>query len=345
MKYLRAILSIAGLALLHGTAIRADGQDAVKVLVPHGSWNCGMAEGIPNPESGSLIFQVQMKLDRVADIGKTQFGYRRVAVGQEGAVAGPKLSATVMSGGLDLELTLSNGMIEVEQILVLKTTDGKYIYVRSAGTGAAANDVRIVMDFEAPNASEYAWLNSGKYVARRSLDRTAKTLTLRVYDVSGVTLKLDAANTIRIAKPNGVPAQPWDYRRKGATEQQGEMLIKESVTLSPSQSVGASKRGNRNIIPITGGELSGRIGGRVLAGGADYQNLSNPATIDARYLWQANDGEIIIVRNSGPFGALVPAFEARADGPYAFLNAGLYLSSNPGMAAGGVGITMYDSKN
>ena len=33
-----------------------------------------MAAGIPSPESGSPIFQVQMKLDRVAVIGKTQFG-------------------------------------------------------------------------------------------------------------------------------------------------------------------------------------------------------------------------------------------------------------------------------
>ncbi len=304
-----------------------------------------MPEGIPSPESGSPIFELQMKLDRVAEVGKTQFGFRRVAVGQEGAASGPKLSAAIMPGGLDLELTLSNGTIEIEQILVLKTVSGKYIFVRNAGTGADANDLRIVVDFEAPIDGEFAWLNSGKYVARRVLDRAAKTLTLRVYDVSGSPLKADPANTIRIAKPAGVPAQPWDYRRKTATEKPGGLLIKETVTLSPSQSVGASKRGNRNIIPITGGELSGRISGKVLAGGADYQNLSNPATIDARYLWQAGDGEIIVVRNAGPFGALVPTFEAREDGPYAFLNTGQFLSSNPGMAAGGVGITMYESQN
>jgi hypothetical protein len=32
-------------------------------------------------------------------------------------------------------------------------------------------------------------------------------------------------------------------------------------------------------------------------GGADYRNLANPMTIDARYLWQTSDGEVIIVRN------------------------------------------------
>ena len=219
----------------------------------------------------------------------------------------------------------------------------KYIYVRSAGTGADTNDVRVVMDFEAPNASEFAWLNSGKYVARRLVNAEAKTMTLRVYDVSGVALATNSTNVIQITKPSGVPEQPWDYRKAAPTEKQGSMLITESVTLSPSLRVGASKRGTRNIIPITGGDVSGRISGKVLPGGADYQNLSPPATIDARYLWQTNDGEIIIVRNGGSFGSLVPTFEVRTDGPYAWLNTGSYLSSNPGPATGGVGITMYDS--
>ena len=89
--------------------------------------------------------------------------------------------------------------------------------------------------------------------------------------------------------------------------------------------------------------MTGRITAKVLPGGADYQNLANPATIDARYLWQAADGEIIIVRNAGAFGSLVPTFEVRVDSPYAWLNNGLYLSSNPGMSQGGVGLTFYDS--
>jgi len=310
-------------------------------MIPDPAWDCGMPTGIPPPESGSLIFEIEVPLDRTADIGKTQFGHRRVAVGRGGSVSGTRLAGTVMRGALDFELTLANGTIEIEQILVLQAMDGSYIYVRNAGTGADASDVRVVMDFEAPSASEFAWLNSGPYVARRRLNASAGIMTLRVYDVNGVAVS--AANAIEIEKPADVPAQPWGYREKAAAEQPGDVLIEETVTLSPSQTVGASKRGNRNIIPITGGELNGRITGKVLMGGADYQNLLPPATIDARYLWQADDGEIIIVRNGGTFGALVPTFEARLDGPYAFLNTGRYLSSNPGRAEGGVAITMYES--
>ena len=87
----------------------------------------------------------------------------------------------------------------------------------------------------------------------------------------------------------------------------------------------------------------GKIEGKVLAAGADYQNLSNPATIDARYLWQTNDGEVIIVRNAGGFGKLAPTFEVREGSKYAYLNEGLYLSSPPGMGQGGVSLTFYES--
>ncbi|HUQ51771.1 MAG TPA: DUF3237 domain-containing protein [Gammaproteobacteria bacterium] len=105
----------------------------------------------------------------------------------------------------------------------------------------------------------------------------------------------------------------------------------------------SGRRQRRNIIPITGGTVSGRITGKVLMGGADYQILSPPATIDAHYLWQTDDGETIIVRNGGPFGGLVPTFETRVDGPYDYLNTGSYLSSNPGMGQGGVALVFYES--
>jgi hypothetical protein len=319
----------------------AAAQTADATLIPHPDWDCYLPGGIPSPERGSPVFQLSIPLDRAAAIGTTQYGDRSVAVGLEGSVEGPRLTGTVMPGALDYELRLGNGTIEIEQIFVLQANDGSYIYVRNAGVGANAADIRVVMDFEAPTGSDHAWLNSGLFVARRELNASAKTLDIRVYDVSAVGG--DAGGATVITKPEGVPPQPWDYRAKAESEQQGDLLIRENVTLAPSQSVGPSKRGPRNVIPITGGELSGRITGRVLMGGADFQNLSPPATIDARYLWQADDGEIIIVRNGGAFGSLVPTFEARVDGPYAYLNDGLYLSSNPGMGQGGVSLTFFES--
>ena len=209
----RVISFVTALLLfIGGSSQSARGQNA-KVIVPHASWNCGMPDGIPAPEAGRLILEAETKLQAVHNLGKTPYGNRRIAVVQEGTFTGPRLSGTVAPGALDLELTLANGVIEVEQIFVLGTTDGKYIYLRAAGTGADSNDIRIVPDFEAPNSSDVAWLNSGRYAARRVLNTAAGTMTLRVYDISGVTTPPVAANVIRINKPAGVPEQPWDYRR------------------------------------------------------------------------------------------------------------------------------------
>jgi hypothetical protein len=342
----RTIAGAAGMILaLASLAAGVAGQGSepgADVIVPHESWSCGLPAGIPRPERGTPVFEAEMTLDRVADVGRTQYGQRRVAVVQAGTLTG-RLTGSVMTGALDFELTLANGVVEVEQILVLRTGDGRYVYLRAAGTGPDAADVRMVMDFEAPTGSTVEWLNTGTYVGRRVLNAAARTMTLRVYDVSGAQPGSRAGSVVRIVKPAGVPAQPWDYRRAAPTEKRGSEVMTESVTLSPSQSVGPSKRGPRNVIPITGGELTGRITGTVLPGGADYQNLSPPATIDARYLWQTADGEVIIVRNGGAFGSLVPTFEVRVDSRYAWLNTGRFLSSNPQMRPGGVGLTFYES--
>ena len=323
------------------------GATAAKALLPDPSWDCGMAAGIPVPESGTLVLEAEIPLDNLYDVGKTPFGHRQVAVTQQGSLRGPRISGSVLAGGLDFDLTLSNGAREVEQILVLQTSDEGYVIMRNAGTGANASDVRVVYDFEAPVGGQYAWLNSGKYVGRRSIDAAKKMLRLAIYDVSSVSVASDASHAVKIAKPRGVPPQPWDFRRPGAGEQRGETIMVESVQLGRSQAIRNGKRGSRNVIPITGGTLEGMISGKVLFGGADYQSPTTGPAIDARYLWQTTDGEIIIVRNAGPFNALIPTFETRVDGKFAWLNSGKYLSSPPGGGGGrggGLSIAMYKVK-
>ncbi|QNU65751.1 DUF3237 family protein [Ruminiclostridium herbifermentans] len=312
-----------------------------KTLIPHESWTCGMSSGIPKPEKGTLVFEATLKLDKSYNLGKTQYGQRKAFVIQNSSINSSKFNGTVMSGGLDFQLELSNGVIEIEQLLMIRANDGSYIHLRSAGTGINQNDVRIVYDFEAPNSSSSNWLNSGKFVGRRTVDTATNTIKISVYDVSNISL--DTANAVKITKPTDVPYQPWNYRL-ASNERRGNVFITEQVALGGSQSVGATKNGrNRNVIPITGGTVTGNLTAKIIAAGADYQNLSNPMTIDARYLWETNDGEIIIVRNGGQFGSLVPTFEVRADSKYSYLNQKLYLSSDPGMGGNGVSITFYES--
>lgn len=54
---------------------------------------------------------------------------------------------------------------------------------------------------------------------------------------------------------------------------------------------GLKSRGQRRIIPITGGEVSGRLNGVVLPGGADFQLVIGDtlAELDARYMLQLVD--------------------------------------------------------
>jgi hypothetical protein len=326
-----------------------DRNTAEKTLIPTAAWDCGLPAGIPKPELGTLVLEAEVKLDAIYDVGQTPFGKRQAAVTQEGKFTGPKIEGTVLPGGLDYQLVLANGVVEVEQILVIRTSDNRYAILRNAGVGPNANDLRVVYDFEASTQGDFAWLNTGKFVGRRTIDAAAKTMKLSIYEVSGVAAPASPAQTFAIVKPAGVPPQPWDYRHAEKTEQKGDTIATEMVGLGPSQQVRAGKRGNRNVIPITGGTLSGEITGKVVFGGADYQTTGGGANggppIDARYLWQTTEGEIIIVRNTtNPGIGLVPAFETSVTGKYAWLNSGKYLSSPPGMGQGGVTISIYKSR-
>jgi hypothetical protein len=157
------------------------------------------------------------------------------------------------------------------------------------------------MDFEAPNDGSFAWLNSGKYVARRVLNPAAKTLTMRVYDVSW----RHGRGGLREQHPDpqagrAFQVSPWDYRRLEPSEKQGNVVVTESVTLSakPNRSERA-REATETVIPITGGELSGRITGKVLFRRARLSEPPEPSRYRREILWQTSDGDIIIVRNAG----------------------------------------------
>lgn len=314
-------------------------------IVPDPSWTCGMPDGIPVPTLGELVFRATLELGQTHDVGTTQFGRRRLLDVKGGTLKGDKIEATFLTGGMDLELTLSNGSVELEQINILRASDGTLIYLRTCGVAPAGDAVvRIVPDFEVANSSSLAWLNTGKFAGTRVVDAEAGTIQLDVYDISKVAV---GEPKIQLKDPEGVPNQSWECST--ATGARGSTVFTESVSLGSSLSVGASKRGTRNIIPITGGTVTGGtllsgLSGSVLPGGADYQLLGASTTLDARYALSSKDGEVILVRNCGPFGALVPVFETRADGPYAILNKNTYVSSDPGVSAGGVSITFYERR-
>jgi hypothetical protein len=85
------------LTLLSQKAVETKKSDtqsttAGKVLIPHAAWSCGMPDGIPIPESGIKVFDAEMKLSQLYDLGKTQYGQRQVLVVEGGTLKGPKLN-------------------------------------------------------------------------------------------------------------------------------------------------------------------------------------------------------------------------------------------------------------
>jgi hypothetical protein len=57
------LLSIASIALVTGPSAHAampqNTTARSAVLIPHESWTCGMADGIPSPESGTLSLKAK----------------------------------------------------------------------------------------------------------------------------------------------------------------------------------------------------------------------------------------------------------------------------------------------
>jgi hypothetical protein len=301
-------------------------------IVPDPGWACGMKDGIPPPTKGTLAFTITLNIQAEHDVGKTPYGQRRLLDVSGGTITGDRLEGTVLTGGLEYELILDNGVVEYQGINVLNTNAGR-IFVRSCGVARDRDSAaRIIPDFEATTSGSNAFLNTGKWVATREV--TSGKMKLDVYDVSSVTA---GAPLVTITKPAGVPPQPWECNKTRGT--QGEQVFTENVSLGGSYSINNAKYGSRNIIPITGGTTTGKVTGRILSGGADYQ-LSG--SLDAWYTLAPDNGEFILVRNCGASNGLIPWFEAKVDGDYDFINSQAYLSSPPGVGGGGVSITFYE---
>jgi hypothetical protein len=305
-------------------------------IVPDVSWSCGMPGGIPAPGQGTPAFRATLRLGAVHDVGETPLGHRRVLDVTGGTLAGDRVSGTILPGGLEYELDLTTGTAEIEQLHMVRLADNSVAFLRTCGV-TVAGETRIVADFEVAATSTHSWLNNGTFVGVRTVDPASHTVELDVYDVSRVAAGTPGAI---ITDPVGVPDQTWECL--AGTGTRGATVFSESVTLGPSLSVGASKRGTRNVIPITGGTVTGRVNGRIVPGGADYQLIGATARLDARYLLRTDDGVYIIVRNCGAFGQLIPVFETASSGPYHYLNTGRFSSGDPQLQPGGVKIVFYE---
>ena len=81
-----------------------------------------------------------------------------------------------------------------------------------------------------------------------------------------------------------------------------EFVCQLKVQLAPIKEMGTGRAGQRRIIPITGGSVSGpKISGKILNLGADWQTIFSDgvAELDTRYAFETDDGALIEIINYG----------------------------------------------
>lgn len=80
--------------------------------------------------------------------------------------------------------------------------------------------------------------------------------------------------------------------------------------------IGETGNGQRRIIPIVDGTVSGRIEGRVLSAGADYQlfRVDRATELVAKYAIETDDGSRVYVENRGIRHASPETKERLGDG-------------------------------
>ena len=86
------------------------------------------------------------------------------------------------------------------------------------------------------------------------------------------------------------------------TTPQLEFACRLEVELAPIKEMGNGRAGQRRIIPITGGQVSGpKISGKILNLGADWQTIFSDgvAELDTRYALETDDGALIEIINYG----------------------------------------------
>lgn len=117
--------------------------------------------------------------------------------------------------------------------------------------------------------------------------------------------------------------------------------------ISGARNNGKVPYGERIVIPITGGEVTGEVNGKILPGGADYQ-IADPdnkrTELRAVYTIEAEDSTLINVVNEGIISEssdgyyfmTSPKFECAMDSRYSWLNNRIFVCRPVGFEDGAI---------
>ena len=135
-------------------------------------------------------------------------------------------------------------------------------------------------------------------------------------------------------------------------ELKAEEIFKIHVQCNDVYEVKNDGAGYLNVIPIVGGNFTGKVNGIVVNGGADWntRRVNGDSHLFAKYLLQADNGDYIAIENEGKIGSkdwdnrikTVPRFQVNEESEFAWLNSGVYVGElTGGKAKNQVEITIY----
>ena len=107
-----------------------------------------------------FLFTIRISVNYLYDIGATPFGTRHIDMLGEGSFEGPKLRGVVI-GGIDQKIFRSDGAMNPNVRLVLKTDDEALIYMSYTGIRHGSKEVmERIASGEEVDTSEYYLRNT-----------------------------------------------------------------------------------------------------------------------------------------------------------------------------------------
>jgi hypothetical protein len=152
---------------------------------------------LPKPEL-EFLCEVTATLDPPQELGKTNYGIRRIINITGGTVTGPKIKGKVLRGGADWQTVREDGTADLMAKYSLMTDDGMIIFVENTGIRTAPRAVldRLARGEEVPPSeyymrtsakmevkagSKYDWLNKSVIISTGM--RKASSVVIHFYRV------------------------------------------------------------------------------------------------------------------------------------------------------------------
>lgn len=131
-----------------------------------------------------FVYTANIKVGEALDFGQVDDGKRLIIPIVGGTFHGPDIQGEVVPGGVDWNLSRSDGATEADATYFLRTEDGVLIRVSNLGVGAPPTGLRFTTPrFIAPRGP-YDWLNQSTFVGTLDVDwKREFSIRLRVFRV------------------------------------------------------------------------------------------------------------------------------------------------------------------